>query len=125
MIRKRKEGLKLIAMLWNAGPSYGIRGCVPRARLDPCGGTRLDDNLPDLVRCRRSVTASLKRKGPGYTVQGAIVGLYVILEKCLNRGAVVSSLNRRHCAEPQVIIDRKSTRLNSSHRTISYAVFCL
>src|SRR5437867_8722002 len=24
-----------------------------------------------------------------------------------------------------VVIDRKSTRLNSSHRTISYAVFCL
>src|SRR5207248_5935922 len=27
---------------------------------------------------------------------------------------------RSHCA-----LDRKSTRLNSSHRTISYAVFCL
>src|SRR5205807_9827355 len=78
--KKKGRGLKLIALLWNAGPSYGIRGCVPRARLDPCGGTRLDDNLPDLVRCRRSVTAGLKRKGPGYTVQGAIVGLYVILE---------------------------------------------
>src|SRR5207248_3909955 len=24
-----------------------------------------------------------------------------------------------------VLLDRKSTRLNSSHRTISYAVFCL
>src|SRR5207248_8058932 len=26
---------------------------------------------------------------------------------------------------PPVALDRKSTRLNSSHRTISYAVFCL
>src|SRR5436189_725671 len=26
---------------------------------------------------------------------------------------------------PRVLIDRKSTRLNSSHRCISYAVFCL
>src|SRR5207248_4414787 len=26
---------------------------------------------------------------------------------------------------PQYFVDRKSTRLNSSHRTISYAVFCL
>src|SRR5437867_13086181 len=26
---------------------------------------------------------------------------------------------------PEVRTDRKSTRLNSSHRTISYAVFCL
>src|SRR5207248_10283935 len=25
----------------------------------------------------------------------------------------------------RLVIDRKSTRLNSSHRTISYAVFCL
>src|SRR5437867_7512806 len=28
-------------------------------------------------------------------------------------------------APDQLIRDRKSTRLNSSHRTISYAVFCL
>src|SRR5437764_7672591 len=27
--------------------------------------------------------------------------------------------------QPQITIDRKSTRLNSSHRCISYAVFCL
>src|SRR5437867_3316169 len=26
---------------------------------------------------------------------------------------------------PEIVRDRKSTRLNSSHRTISYAVFCL
>src|SRR2546430_11693086 len=28
-------------------------------------------------------------------------------------------------AEPGAILDRKSTRLNSSHSQISYAVFCL
>src|SRR2546426_9255001 len=28
-------------------------------------------------------------------------------------------------AEPQQLLDRKSTRLNSSHLVISYAVFCL
>src|SRR5437867_9977977 len=28
------------------------------------------------------------------------------------------------CAQV-LVVDRKSTRLNSSHRTISYAVFCL
>src|SRR5207248_9641899 len=33
----------------------------------------------------------------------------------------------RHCrgADRPLVEDRKSTRLNSSHRTISYAVFCL
>src|SRR5256885_12990318 len=31
----------------------------------------------------------------------------------------------RHAADRVVMIDRKSTRLNSSHLVISYAVFCL
>src|SRR5687768_11138912 len=38
------------------------------------------------------------------------------------------SIIRRHGVEPEVLvsrIDRKSTRLNSSHGYISYAVFCL
>src|SRR5699024_11634944 len=30
-----------------------------------------------------------------------------------------------HAGFPSVMIDRKSTRLNSSHVSISYAVFCL
>src|SRR5690606_41093426 len=32
---------------------------------------------------------------------------------------------RRRCADQAVAEDRKSTRLNSSHVKISYAVFCL
>src|SRR4051812_49712503 len=31
----------------------------------------------------------------------------------------------RPVAEPRLKVDRKSTRLNSSHMSISYAVFCL
>src|SRR5258705_8648061 len=31
----------------------------------------------------------------------------------------------RHQGETAILIDRKSTRLNSSHLGISYAVFCL
>src|ERR1035438_10647218 len=31
----------------------------------------------------------------------------------------------RHCGEQPPVLDRKSTRLNSSHLGISYAVFCL
>src|SRR5207248_10415125 len=42
---------------------------------------------------------------------------------------LVNTLLDREWTEPLPIyafaIDRKSTRLNSSHRTISYAVFCL
>src|SRR5438045_7439664 len=33
--------------------------------------------------------------------------------------------SRADLAEPHVALDRKSTRLNSSHLGISYAVFCL
>src|SRR6202047_256474 len=34
-------------------------------------------------------------------------------------------VQHRRSARRQAFRDRKSTRLNSSHRTISYAVFCL
>src|SRR5437773_5963493 len=37
----------------------------------------------------------------------------------------VVSLSRRASSESRLRTDRKSTRLNSSHITISYAVFCL
>src|SRR5438094_2340013 len=42
-----------------------------------------------------------------------------IQAKLTHAGGYVAKLAKR---EPE---DRKSTRLNSSHRTISYAVFCL
>src|SRR2546430_13344196 len=32
---------------------------------------------------------------------------------------------QRDCARYRILVDRKSTRLNSSHSQISYAVFCL
>ena len=32
---------------------------------------------------------------------------------------------QRAKVSPMAIVDRKSTRLNSSHKRISYAVFCL
>src|SRR5207248_9952833 len=43
------------------------------------------------------------------------------------RSRVVADVvdRRRLLLHPARIGDRKSTRLNSSHRTISYAVFCL
>src|SRR2546430_10330537 len=38
---------------------------------------------------------------------------------------IAESETRQHRGEMQTAIDRKSTRLNSSHSQISYAVFCL
>ena len=39
--------------------------------------------------------------------------------------AEISLEQRRQCGAGAFAIDRKSTRLNSSHALISYAVFCL
>src|SRR5437762_5786739 len=37
----------------------------------------------------------------------------------------VRAVDQGRCAVALVRVDRKSTRLNSTHRCISYAVFCL
>src|SRR2546428_2704778 len=39
--------------------------------------------------------------------------------------AIREELDRAHTERDRVLQDRKSTRLNSSHDQISYAVFCL
>src|SRR5207248_5112998 len=46
------------------------------------------------------------------------------LAPLINTLAVIGILYCAWLALVQTDIDRKSTRLNSSHRTISYAVFC-
>src|SRR6266480_6462799 len=46
------------------------------------------------------------------------IGSWVALEKCIRQTITSSSVT-------QTWLDRKSTRLNSSHMSISYAVFCL
>src|SRR5207248_6756016 len=38
---------------------------------------------------------------------------------------LVDPVSGQPADEGEICLDRKSTRLNSSHRTISYAVFCL
>src|SRR5207248_4704679 len=43
----------------------------------------------------------------------------------VGQGIVVGSQRRCWMRQDRLDLDRKSTRLNSSHRTISYAVFCL
>src|SRR3712207_8427589 len=42
---------------------------------------------------------------------------------CPGRRSIAVVAGVRH--EPRELLDRKSTRLNSSHANISYAVFCL
>src|SRR5207248_9797074 len=47
-----------------------------------------------------------------------------LLELIREHTSTIVFVNNRRLAE-RIAEDRKSTRLNSSHRTISYAVFCL
>src|SRR2546430_10329084 len=48
-----------------------------------------------------------------------------IAETAFNWGAEVALTSLKHRSGTDRVADRKSTRLNSSHSQISYAVFCL
>src|SRR5207248_11310908 len=63
-----------------------------------------------LVELRRILSAGLGQLGPPATPAADSLG------DLLDQPAGVVA--------PGEVLDRKSTRLNSSHRTISYAVFC-
>src|SRR3712207_8591191 len=63
------------------------------------------------------VTAIAKRaEVPSATVDAVLAGLQEELVDAITRGEKVAVSG---------LLDRKSTRLNSSHANISYAVFCL
>src|SRR5205814_8781973 len=68
---------------------------------------RLGTPPPRSIGCRRSATPSGARPAPTNPLEGE------------SRSGEDASLERRKRS------DRKSTRLNSSHLGISYAVFCL
>src|SRR5437762_8885636 len=75
-------------------------------------------------RTERRVRA--QHKGPSWP------GIFIlILRHERNRPEVLAQFvifgvsYQAHDQEQRVRLDRKSTRLNSSHRCISYAVFCL
>src|SRR3712207_8945127 len=59
----------------------------------------------------------------GFTVLALVAGLVPLLIFWVER-QVVRRLETEH-PELEPAVDRKSTRLNSSHANISYAVFCL
>src|SRR3989442_8410388 len=90
------------------------------ALLDPPGGDRIPET-PDAAR------ACAPRPGQGdvHLLSGAGIGDASHLGE---RREVVRRPERRRWGRPELIgrrQDRKSTRLNSSHVRISYAVFCL
>src|SRR5258708_21943323 len=61
-------------------------------------------------------TSGLNKEGLQYRTRGAGRGIHFHGYRCFKRPLPTG---------PQQKGDRKSTRLNSSHQIISYAVFCL
>src|SRR2546427_8449010 len=78
--------------------------------------------LMEVRRARHRGADDRGRWGKGALALFAAVILIVALFFCLSRGGILSTLVSGCIL---FIIDRKSTRLNSSHSQISYAVFCL
>src|SRR2546422_6873405 len=86
----------------------------PRSTLFPY--TTLFRSLYDLAGRRRRLARLVQHQLHGQRPAGA----------CRRVGAVVSADARQADRRPgRRLEDRKSTRLNSSHGYISYAVFCL
>src|SRR5258708_4820951 len=94
------DGQLLDVASLNADPS--CRRPAPRRRLeDPAVGVGLVVDLVDAVRDAGDLD-ELRGQVPGVDVAPALADAHVLPDP-----------------------DRKSTRLNSSHQIISYAVFCL
>src|SRR5207248_10061373 len=84
--------------------------------------TRRSSDLVAIGNAPTALFRLLERIDAGAPKPAAILGIPV--------GFVGAAESKDALAEnprgvPFLIVDRKSTRLNSSHRTISYAVFCL
>src|SRR2546427_4416566 len=68
----------------------------------------------------------IARDGLRLVYGGGNVGLMgTVANAVLAAGGEVTGVIPRQLADWEVTRDRKSTRLNSSHSQISYAVFCL
>src|SRR6266540_4925894 len=118
------------------GRTVRRRGRAASGFLFRSGGERASRCLAFLLRARyraRSPVRRSHRPGGGYLRDAGFPGEPgrqpppVLQVGARNRcpGGAVPGLLLRSCDSPARRLDRKSTRLNSSHITISYAVFCL
>src|SRR2546430_4387028 len=95
-------------------------GRAPGAPLD----LALARELAQREGAKAVVHGQIDPLGHGYVVSAELVGaadgtaLVAVRENAQDDGAIIAAVDR-------LSRDRKSTRLNSSHSQISYAVFCL
>src|SRR5256885_5568239 len=86
----------------------------PRSTLFPYT-TLFRSLVGDVPAAKRRVA----RPGAGVHIGGALLG------NMRQVGRRACGVGKADLLPPALVIDRKSTRLNSSHLVISYAVFCL
>src|SRR3712207_8792012 len=77
--------------------------------------------FPYTTLFRSSVVVVLSVSGPVHVGDEVVAGVLLVV-KWIAAQPVLPSLQS---AATWIGVDRKSTRLNSSHANISYAVFCL
>src|SRR3712207_7466548 len=81
-----------------------------------------------LFRSQTVLTPPISRRGEGSPGKGYVLRESLPLSRARGRGAAGYPPRRVDGGEGSSYVgirDRKSTRLNSSHANISYAVFCL
>src|ERR1017187_8006540 len=107
---------------------YGFMGAIIEldARSEGCPGM-IDYASPDCLRTMETPILDGREfnagDGPG-SERVAIVNQEFAAKLGIGPHLVGKRVSIRF-APPRTYTDRKSTRLNSSHRCISYAVFCL
>src|SRR5207248_6058542 len=102
---------------------------------DPAPTSLVTLSLHDALPIFAAVASRLAGRPLAVTDHGLGGGGWCgMLPRLFDRFLVVSRFSARTMGVPpdrtvvvygEPMVDRKSTRLNSSHRTISYAVFCL
>src|SRR5574344_247296 len=105
----------------------------PRERKSPVRTSKLDsfkDFIKAIIEENPNANGAKiyeRIRKMGFDGKMSIVKEYITsLRKEINRKAVVRfETEPARQAQADWIVDRKSTRLNSSHQIISYAVFCL
>src|SRR3712207_8737557 len=107
-----------------------VREIGERLSLSPTTiGTHLERLRLKLGPNRSAVVAAAKLRGllPGTGGMATIRSIYsAFVTFSLTRlGALTAEEGAVTVLEIAAVVDRKSTRLNSSHANISYAVFCL
>src|SRR5690606_41399962 len=89
----------------------------------PTPSLSLHDALPIYYPAATDITTDFARP-PGLVSQGPAQPSAAI-DRAAVESAFPNARTRTYPVEASRLLDRKSTRLNSSHVKISYAVFCL